>query len=353
MNQVTQLRNALRPHLSWHGARLSFLAAFLIALLRVKTINFAELATAFSGKAHTDSHYKRLQRFFRQYEMDYGEIAQTVVALMAIPQPWVLSIDRTEWKFGECVFNILLLGIVHEGVAFPVAWTLLDKRGNSNRHERMELFNDFLERFRDRKIAYLSADREFVGKDWFAYLLHDPNTPFRIRIRSNHKLSDGRSSLKVGILFQDLQVGQHKVLRHKRLLWGHWLYIAALRLEDGDLLVIATQTAPQSAICDYAQRWGIETLFGIFKTRGFCLESTHLTDPQRLSKLIGLLSLALCWVVLTGEWLHQAKPLKIKTHGRRAKSIFRYGFDYLRNILVNLNEKMDDFLNVLQFLSCT
>jgi Transposase DDE domain len=353
MNQVTQLRNALRPHLSWHGARLSFLAAFLIALLRVKTINFAELATAFSTKAQIDSHYKRLQRFFRDFEMDYSEVAQTIVALMSIPEPWVLSIDRTEWKFGDCVFNILMLGIVHEGIAFPVAWTLLDKRGNSNRYERMELFNDFLERFRERKIACLCADREFVGKDWFAYLLHDPNTPFRIRIRSNHKLSDEHASLKVGILFQDLQVGQHKVLRHKRRLWGHWLYIAALRLEDGELLVIATQTAPQSAIADYAQRWGIETLFGIFKTRGFCLESTHLTNPERLSRLIGLLSLALCWVVLTGQWLHRAKPLKIKKHGRRAKSVFRYGFDYLRNIVVNLNEKMDDFLSVLQFLSCT
>jgi hypothetical protein len=252
MNQVTQLRNALRPHLSWHGARLSFLAAFLIALLRVKTINFAELSTAFSGKAQTDSHYKRLQRFFRQYEVDYAEIAQTVVALMSIPEPWVLSIDRTEWKFGKCIFNVLMLGIVHEGVAFPIAWTLLDKRGNSNRHERMELFNDFLNRFRDRDVAYLSADREFVGKTWFEYLLYDPNTPFRIRIRSNHTLSDGHASLKVGILFQDLQVGQHKVLRHKRRLWGHWLYIAALRLEDGDLLVIATQTAPKSAIADYA-----------------------------------------------------------------------------------------------------
>jgi Transposase DDE domain len=117
--------------------------------------------------------------------------------------------------------------------------------------------------------------------------------------------------------------------------------------------VIATQTAPQSAIRDYAQRWGIETLFGIFKTRGFCLESTHLNAPDQLSKLIALLSLALCWMVLTGEWLHQDKPLKLKNHGRRAMSLFRYGFDYLRNIVVNLNKKMDDFLNVLQFLSCT
>jgi hypothetical protein len=42
MNQVTLLRDALRPHLAWHGARLSFVAAFLIALLRVKTCEISE-----------------------------------------------------------------------------------------------------------------------------------------------------------------------------------------------------------------------------------------------------------------------------------------------------------------------
>jgi hypothetical protein len=113
------------------------------------------------------------------------------------------------------------------------------------------------------------------------------------------------------------------------------------------------QTLPKSAISDYAQRWGIETLFGMFKTRGFCLESTHLSNPERLSKLLAILSLALCWVFLTGEWLHQLKPLTIKKHGRRSKSIFHYGFDHLRNIVLNLDQKMNDFWIVLQFLSCT
>ena len=353
MNQVTRLREVLRPHLAWHGARLSFLAAFLIALLRVRTINFAELAIAFSGKAQTDSHYKRLQRFFRNYELDYAEIAQAVMGLMAIPEPWVLSMDRTEWQFGACVFNILMLGVVHEGVAFPVVWCLLDKRGNSNSDERIALFNQFLEQFGERELACLTTDREFVGKDWLSYLLQAPCTPFRIRIRENHLLTQGAKSLKVSVVFQDLQPGQHKVLRNKRRLWGHWVYIAALRLEDRSLLVVATQKAPQSAVTDYAKRWGIETLFGIFKTRGFCLESTHLTDAERLSKLIALLSLALCWVFLTGEWLHQLKPLSIKKHGRRAKSLFRYGLDYLQNIVLNLEQRMDDFLHVLQFLSCT
>lgn len=192
-----------------------------------------------------------------------------------------------------------------------------------------------------------------MGKDWFAYLPSEPNTNFRIRIRATDKLNDGRQSLKASVVFQDLQVGQIKVLRQPRLLCGHKLYIAALRLKDGELLIVATQTHPQTAIRDYAQRWGIETLFGIFKMRGFCLESTHLTDSERLSKLLALLSLALCWVVLTGEWLNHIKPLKLKKHGRKAKSIFRYGFDYLRNIVLNFEQKTDEFLRVLQFLSGT
>ena len=68
----------------------------------------------------------------------------------------------------------------------------------------------------------------------------------------------------------------------------------------------------------------------MFKTREFCLESTHFKDAERLSKLVALMSLALCWAVKTEEWLHQLNPIKIKKHGRQAKSIFRYSLDYLR-----------------------
>ena len=50
----------------------------------------------------------------------------------------------------------------------------------------------------------------------------------------------------------------------------------ALRLEDGKFLIVISPDATQRLVKDYALRWGIETLFGIFKTRGFCLESTHL-----------------------------------------------------------------------------
>ena len=73
------------------------------------------------------------------------------------------------------------------------------------------------------------------------------------------------------------------------------------------------------------------------KSRGFCLEQTHVTDPQRLKKLVALLAMAFCWAHMIGEWLIEQKPLKIKKHGRMARSIFRYGFDHLRRILCNLH----------------
>lgn len=126
-----------------------------------------------------------------------------------------------------------------------------------------------------------------------------------------------------------------------------------LRLEDGSLLVVATDHAPATALSDYACRWGIETLFGCLKTRGFCLESTHLKDRERLKKLVALLTLAFCWAHRVGEWLVDHRPVKIKKHGRKAKSIFRTGVDYLRQILLNLDTRSLQYIDVLKLLSCT
>ena len=142
-------------------------------------------------------------------------------------------------------------------------------------------------------------------------------------------------------------------------------------MEDGELLIVVSPDSTTTAISDYGKRWGIETaeggrrqaldfksrepstLFGMFKTRGFCLESTHFTDSERLSKLLALMSLALCWAIKRGEWLHLYQPIKIKKHGRLAKSIFRYGLDHLRSIVTDLDLKQSEFLQSLQFLSCT
>jgi hypothetical protein len=91
MNQINLISATLRPYLRWHGARITFPSLFLMAIMRVRTVNFAELAQGFMGKALVDSCEKHLQSFFRDFDLDYQAIAKLVAGLMAIPQPWVLS----------------------------------------------------------------------------------------------------------------------------------------------------------------------------------------------------------------------------------------------------------------------
>ncbi|MEO1211420.1 MAG: IS4 family transposase, partial [Cyanobacteria bacterium J06638_20] len=67
--------------------------------------------------------------------------------------------------------------------------------------------------------------------------------------------------------------------------------------------------------------------------------------------LIALLALAFCWAMLTGRWQHQQHPIPLKAHGRRAKSLFRYGCDFLRRTFVDFSLHRSEFNQALKLLS--
>ena len=72
--------------------------------------------------------------------------------------------------------------------------------------------------------------------------------------------------------------------------------------------------------------------------------------PDRLAKLMAVLTIAFCWAHAVGVWLAQQTPLKIKKHGRLAQSLFRSGFDHLRNIITNIAHKLHEFHEVIHCL---
>ncbi len=53
---------------------------------------------------------------------------------------------------------------------------------------------------------------------------------------------------------------------------------------------------------DCSRRWGIEPIFSDFKSRGFGVQETHIQHPDRLGRLILVMSPALYWAVSTGTW---------------------------------------------------
>ena len=318
-----ELKSVLAEHLPWHGARLNCLAQFLLALLKVRSVSLAELATGFGGKAKVDSHYKRLQRFFRAFEIDYDGLARLLARIGPVGDgPWRLTMDRTNWQFGKTDINFLVLGIACHGIALPVFWSVLDKAGNADTAERVALMERFLAVFGAAKIGALLADRECVGEDWFRWL-QQQGIPFHQRLKRNTLVPNGwNRMLRLDTRFGSLKPGDCRRLPGRRPVWGSFVHLTALRLDDGDFLFVASSGAPQAEAIDaYADRWQVETLFGCLKSRGFNFEDTHLTDPQRLSKLMGLLALAFAWTYRTGELLHDSgRPIPFKKHASAPSS---------------------------------
>ena len=355
MADIRSLERTLAENVDWNKARINFLAKFLIALIQVCSVNLTQIAAVFPGRAQQASHYKRIQRFLRLFELSYGVIAQLLVAWIAVKRPWVLTLDRTDWQLGKTPLNILVLGIVYKGVAIPVLWTIIEQKGNSNTLQRISLMAEFVRLFGAQSILYLCADREFIGKTWFQWLI-DNHIEFRIRIRENTQIANGRGELVAARrLFSGQAVSKALIISKPRRMWGLELFVTGMRLSSGEYLIVVAWSYTASAIEDYAKRWEIETLFGCLKSRGFQLEETHVIEPERLKKLIGLLALAFCWAHVVGEWLSQEKALKTKKHGRLARSIFRHGLNHLRRILCNLSDRFQQiaFRQVIQLLSCT
>jgi hypothetical protein len=138
------------------------------------------------------------------------------------------------------------------------------------------------------------------------------------------------------------------------MVWGVEVYLAGSQLQGGEFIIVISDTAGD-ILKDYALRWKIETLFGCLKSRGFRLEETHLTHMERLNKLIALLAIAFAWIHRTGEYLIKSGneiPLK-KTLQRPLKSIFRHGFDCLRQVIISLSNNLDFFFVLVRNLSCT
>lgn len=355
MADIRLLERTLAQNVAWNKARINFVAKFIVALIQVRSVNLAEVASVFAGGALKESHYKRIQRFLRHFELPYAAVAAFVLKLLGVPRPWALTLDRTDWYLGQTPLNILVLGVCHQGTAFPLLWAVLEKKGCSSTAERVALLDEFGRQFGFASVAYLCADREFSGKDWFRYLRWQ-GIACRIRIRANTQVTNGRGrKVAARRLFRHCRVGRGEALRGARLIWGERWHVTGMRLPRGEYVIVVSERETETALEEYARRWEVETLFGCLKTRGFCLEATHVTDADRLKKLLALAALAFCWAHVTGEWLSTQKPLPIKKHGRKAVSIFRHGLDHLRRILCNqlCEAERVALRRVIKLLSCT
>ncbi|HLS95119.1 MAG TPA: transposase [Sphingobacterium sp.] len=167
-----------------------------------------------------------------------------------------------------------------------------------------------------------------------------PN-PLSHRIRNNFKVVPPRKLeyIKASHLFNAVKINQCQHYQHIVRLGEELCYLSATKSAvqgKVGLLILVSFNKPHEASAYYKERWQIETLFRGMKSSGFNIEDTHLTAIHRLEKLMILTMLAFIWCYRIGDYIDtQIKQIKIKKHGRRAKSCFKYRLDYLSEILLS------------------
>ena len=352
MHHINELQQLFCRNFNWNKARISCLTQILQALICARTVNLTQISSFFQSNAKQESNYRRIRRFFSEFSFDITIIIPFILTLFNLKGQLVLILDRTNWKWGKKNINILLLSIAYRGIGIPIFWTVFDHQGNSSTLDRISVLKKILKHIGHSRIQAFLADREFIGEEWFRFL-KKAKIPFIIRIKKNTMAGGIRDYYQIPIieLWKSKQRSR-TVINHPVLIWGHLLYVSICQAKGAkEPMIIVSNIKFRDPIGLYRRRWEIETLFGCLKTRGFRIEDTHMTAPDRIERLLFVLSIAFCWSYKLGIIKDAEKCIPKKSHGRLSKSLFRTGLDFLRSAILLIDEKTGELRKIIKILS--
>jgi hypothetical protein len=229
------------------------------AAIETRTTNLAEWAMPIKPQVQTDSTYRRIQAFFEKFTFekftpDYEDRGRFLLDLVPTDPPYVVVLDRTKWHFGSKAVNALVAGVDHGGIAYPVAWTVLDHEGGSGAAEQIEVVGRLTDVLAPGDICAFIADREVIGADWIEALA-DRDIPFVLRLKSDRRVArpDG-PALPVRMFVRPLSEDQSCLLDGPRRIGGAGdasaedasarpvhAQISGKRLDDQNLLALAAR----------------------------------------------------------------------------------------------------------------
>lgn len=314
-----------------HLSRQKFIAQFVVGLLKSRNVQFCEVAQHLNDAVKPASNETRIQDFFRETDLDYRLLAHLLLTLLPATGKLRLCLDRTEWDFGRCQVNILLVTVGRGELQLPLYWELLDNRsGNSSAADRIALLQVCVQVLGKHRIGLVLGDREFVGHQWLKWL-KDNGLNFVMRLPKHHQLTHpGGQRQAVATL--GLAPGQVRRFGHCQV-DGVWGQVWVKALADNEFLFLFGNVGLAYMDQLYAKRWTIEQCFQNLKGRGFNLEASHLRCHQKLRKLVALVSLAYALCLNVGTVADaKIKPIARKNHGYRATSLSRHGLNLLRQL---------------------
>lgn len=271
------------------------------------------------------------------------QFAATIIDMFNITS-YELVIDRTNWSYGNCHFNLLVLSVIWNNISFPIYWMSIGKKGgNSDSLERISLINWFVSNFGSDNIIHVLADREFASDEFLSYL-NKSAIKYIFRSKSSVLVTNEDKKVPLKSLFPDLHKFKNKTKAEPfiRRSYNQRLYLSVRLNQRNEIVYIVSNCFDSNNIQLYRHRWTIEAMFAKFKTKGLNLEATHLMKEHRVHNLFYLMTIAYAIFCKLGHFASKMKPIKIKKHKQNLAfrtspefSLFNLGSNLLKNLFDN------------------
>ena len=124
------------------------------------------------------------------FSFKHADFGRFLLGLLPQQSGYVVCIDRTEWHFGSQPAGVLVIAVAYRGIAFPVIWETVGQEGLSSAEDGIALFQRLVRLASPENIRVVTADREFIGEKWLAFLA-EQKIPFTIRLRKRRRLALG------------------------------------------------------------------------------------------------------------------------------------------------------------------
>lgn len=305
MPDVQRLAAAIEENIRAHVpgypvARGRGLATLVAVLLQVRSPNLNELAAGLPraiGSAH--DRYQYVERGLKNARIDVDGVmapyAREVLAQAATGgRTLVLLMDQSPLNSGH---EMLMVAVRLRGRAVPLAWRVKATEGGIGFEVQKKLLEQVKALVPAGAAVLLAADR-FYGTPALIGWCQEARWGYRIRLKSNLTLSHAGGELTTGEAVRLAPQGLTGTV-----LCGAVTTNLGILPEKGhpEPWLIAMDAPPSKAkILDYGLRWGIEAMFADFKSRGFGLAQSQIRRPDRLARLLLVMSLALYWAVSFG-----------------------------------------------------
>lgn len=286
-------------------AQLITLKMLVWLLQSQKQVRIERLAASLPLPILESSRRRHIQRFLSLGSLSilalwFPLIRELISHQLKAGNRLIIAIDRTQWSEN----NVLMVSAIHQKRAFPIFWTLLDKKGACNLAEQKQILRPVIRLLKKYKLIVI-GDREFQSIE-LAQWLHSQHLGFVLRQRCDTTFREKRQPFQP-LKSIPLQPGFRCFYSHVSLtrkkgfsrfnLAAYWKRKYKSKQESEPLYLLTNLPDLKTSIDIYKQRFGIEAMFKDCKTGGYNLEGSK-ASPDRLIKLILLIALA-----MTSAWL--------------------------------------------------